>query len=85
MEDIDGMLARLATVAPARSLGDDPAFVARLNASATRGAAMGLAHSAAIGVMAAVLMLMVHVGTSTGPNAAARGGPLLMTAEGMVL
>jgi len=84
MDDIDGMLARLATVASPRSLVDDPAFLTRLDASATRGAVLGMARSAAVGVAAAALMVAVHVGTATGPAAGSGGGPLLTT-NGVVL
>lgn len=85
MDDIDGMLARLSAVASPCSLGDDPAFVARLDASATHGAMLGMARSAAVGVLAAVLMVAVHLGTVSGNGGGAGGGPLLTTANGVVL
>lgn len=85
MDDIDGMLARLAAVASPRSLVDDPAFLARLDASATQGAVLGMARSAAIGVVAAALMVAVHVGTATDPAPGSGGGPLLTTTNGVVL
>lgn len=83
MDDIDGMLARLVTVTLPRSLGDDPAFVARLDASAARGAMLGMARSAAIGVAVAALTVTLHVGITAAPDAT--GGALLTTATGVVL
>lgn len=82
MNDMDGMLARLATVHAPRSLGDDPAFVARLDASAARGEMLGTVRSLAIGIVIAGLMVVSH------PRAAvAQGGAgfLLATTGGEVL
>lgn len=83
MGEIDEVLARLARATPPCSLGDDPAFVARLDASATQGAMLGMARSAATGFVAAALMMAVHGGTMS--SAQAGGAPLLTTAEGVVL
>lgn len=81
MDEVDGVLARLAVVPTLRPLGDDPAFVARLEASAARGEMMGLARSVALGVVVAGLMVAVHPGRTMGRA----GGILLSTTDGEVL
>ncbi|SFP69877.1 hypothetical protein [Sphingomonas rubra] len=80
MNDVDTLLARMAAVPAPRSLGTDPAFVDRLDASAARGEVLGLMRSLAIGVAVAALM----VATQPGPRVHG-GGFLLVTADGEVL
>lgn len=80
MDDIDRLLGDMAMVSASRSWGSDPSFVARLDASATRGELLGTVRAVVIGVVVAGLMVAIHP-----VPLATSHGPLLTTADGEVL
>lgn len=80
MRDVDVMLAQLAKVPAPCSLGNDPGFIARLEAGRKHEELLGVARSIALAVSVAGLMVAIH------PSPVGRGGGiLLLTTSGEIL